>query len=98
MGKGKCKGLARIFVVDILLCSAFPIIGRTSILHNRTVGIRNLPNLFGDNPGKATDEIVDVHFFLSFSLGYVSIISSSIGKSTKKNEDFYRSILLEASI
>jgi len=64
--------LARILVVDILLCSAFPVIGRANELHDRTILIDHLPHLFLYDLRKATDEVVDMscffHFFLSFFL------------------------------
>ena len=68
---------ARILVVDILLCSHFPVIGRADELHNRTVLIHHLPHLFLYDLRKATNEIVDVSCFfhcLSLFLSYIDII------------------------
>jgi hypothetical protein len=52
----------RILFVNILLCSAFSIIGSTYILNNRTIGIGDFPNFLFHNSGKRTDEIVNVHY------------------------------------
>jgi hypothetical protein len=61
-----------ILLVDVRLSSAFPIIGSTHMLNNRTVGIGYFPNLLLDDPRKATNETVDVSdlFHLSFSLSF----------------------------
>jgi len=83
MGKGQLENPIGILLVNILLCSAFPIIGSTNILYNRTIGIGDLPNFPLSNSGKGTDKIVNVHLSnsLSFSLtSYIGIIQTILEK------------------
>jgi hypothetical protein len=75
-----------ILLIDVRLSSAFPIIGSTNTLNNRTIGIGYFPHLLLNDLRKATDKTVDVsdffHFsflFLSFSLtSYIDIIPQNL--------------------
>jgi hypothetical protein len=88
MREGQTENPIGILLVDILLCSSFPIISRSNILNNRTILIDNLPHFSFLNLGEATDEIVNVHF-LSLFLSLLLLISTFYGRFLKLQAYFF---------
>jgi hypothetical protein len=76
------------------LSSAFPIIGSTNILYNRTIGIGHFPNFPLGNSGKGTDKIVNVHLSnsLSLLLNYTIFIGKSQAPPLENSQIFPKSL------
>jgi len=85
---GQRQSLTGILVVDVPLCGRLEIIGSRNVLDYLAGRIRDSPDFLGDDPWKATDEIVDVHL-KPFFLRCTPIIQYGIGNANPENEKIF---------